>query len=88
MQAADFLAWELRKHHIEQNEWWEKDDRPATWLERFAHYQNWSTEKFGSKLPPTRKSLDALLKLSDVQGIVWDYRALCIAHEARRGVWA
>src|SRR6202035_1470270 len=23
IQAADFVVWEIRKHHIQQNEWWE-----------------------------------------------------------------
>ncbi|MGP0095285.1 MAG: hypothetical protein ACLPKB_35830 [Xanthobacteraceae bacterium] len=88
LQAADFLAWEARKHHVQQNEWWEMEDRPETWDARFQHYQEWSREKFGTRLPPPRKSLDALLKQMNFEGIVWDYRALNIAHEARGGVWA
>lgn len=88
IQAADFLAWELRKHHIKQNEWWEIEDRPATWDDRFKHYQKWSLQEFGARLPPPRKSLNAVLTETALDGIVWDYRALNIAHAARDGAWA
>jgi hypothetical protein len=88
MQAADFLAWELRKHHIDQNEWWEIEDKPMTWDERFKHYQEWSWNKFGALLPPPRKSLNALLERIRLEGIVWDYRALTIAHNARGAIWS
>ena len=88
IQAADFLAWEARKHHVQQNEWWEMEGRPESWEDRFMHYQEWSREKFGTRLPPPRKSLGALLKQMNFDGMVWDYRALNIAHEARGGAWA
>ena len=88
IQAADFLAWEARKYNVQQNAWWEIEDRPETWNERFEHYQDWSRKKFGTRLPPARKSLNALLKRLSYDGIVWDYRALNIAHNARGGAWS
>ena len=88
LQAADFLVWELRKHHTQQNEWWELPDRPSGWQQRFEHYQAWSKQRHGTRLPPARKSFEALARLTPVNGIVLDYRGLCLAHKARGGVWS
>jgi hypothetical protein len=35
-----------------------------------------------------RRSLSALGDATPIEGIIWDYRALEIAHEARGGDWA
>ena len=88
IQAADFVVWEIRKHHIQQNEWWELKDLPSDWNARFEHYQAWSRRKHGTRLPPARKSLGALATRVPLQGIVLDYRGLCLAHEARGGIWS
>jgi hypothetical protein len=86
VQAADFAAWEIRKHHENQNEFWERGDRPTDPAEAQIHLTKWHEEKVGSQLAP-RKSLDALLGEAAFDGIVWDYKVLCEAHEARGGVW-
>jgi hypothetical protein len=87
LQAADFSAWEIRKHHVNQNEWWESEDRPTDPNEALIHLMEWSEKRFGVQLP-ARKSLDALLESAALDGVVWDYKVLCEAHKARRGVWA
>jgi hypothetical protein len=47
----------------------------------------WSEKKFGVQLP-ARKSLDALLESAAIEGVLWDYKTICEAHEARGGVWS
>jgi hypothetical protein len=86
LQAADFAAWEIRKHHLNQNEWWELENRPTEADEALVHMMQWSEMKFGTQLP-ARKSLDALLESAAIE-VLWDYKTLCEAHEARSGVWA
>jgi len=89
IQAADFLVWEIRKHNFEQSEWWDSLNVPTLgWSERFESYKSWSREKYGTNLPTPRKSLEALVRNSNVKGLMWDYPGLCIAHEARGGVWS
>lgn len=87
LQAADFAAWEIRKHHLNQNEWWELKDRPTKVDEAILHMMEWSQRRFGTQLP-ARKSLEALLESAEIPGVLWDYHTLCEAHEARGGVWA
>jgi hypothetical protein len=88
IQAADFLVWEIRKHNFEQSEWWDRLNVPSLgWSERFESYKSWSREKYGTNIPPPRKSLGALVGNNNVTGLMWDYPGLCIAHEARGGVW-
>jgi hypothetical protein len=88
LQAADFLVWEIRKHHTQQKEWWELPDRPSDWQDRFEHYQEWSKKKHGTRLPPPRKSLGALAMRQPLNGMVFDYRGLSLAHDARGGIWS
>jgi hypothetical protein len=83
IQAADFAAWEIRKHHLNQNEWWELEDRPHEAHEVFRQAVEWAENK---GLQP-RKSLEALLENASIPGVLWDYNTLCEAHEARGGVW-
>jgi Protein of unknown function (DUF3800) len=87
IQAADFLAWETRKHHLKQTEWWEQEGRPDSWAQRFEHYKLWSREKFGSNLPPPRKTLEAVAAQGQMQGSVFDYSGLIKVHQARGGAW-
>jgi hypothetical protein len=87
IQAADFLVWETRKHHVRYSEWWKLEDRPTGWDQRFDHYKAWSERKFGTRLPPPRKSLGALMGQTRFSGIMFDYQGLCAAHEARDCVW-
>jgi hypothetical protein len=83
IQAADFAAWEIRRHHLRQNDWWELEDRPRRASEVFLQLMEWSENK---GLQP-RKSLEALLENAELPGVLWDYNTLCEAHEARGGVW-
>jgi hypothetical protein len=88
LQAADFAAYELRKSYEKVHDWFEIEDKPFEWEPRFQHFAKWSLEKFHSYPPPSRKSFVRLKTMAHIEGIVWDYRALCIAHEARGGVWS
>jgi hypothetical protein len=87
LQAADFFAWELRKNHENVSEWFEFMNKPDDWDERWDHFEQWSLQKFGSKVPPTRKSAAALLEGKEFYAMIWDYKNLCDAHGARGGVW-
>jgi hypothetical protein len=87
IQAADFAAWEIRKHSLKISDWFDIEDRPwSPWGAVFDHYFQWTSERFGNRLH--RKSFDALLENAPIANVVWDYRQLCQVHEARRGVWA
>lgn len=87
LQAADFAAWEIRKHHLNQNEWWELEERPAKADEALIHLMEWSRQRFGKQIA-ARKSLEALLESAEIPGVLWDYHTICDAHEARGGVWS
>jgi hypothetical protein len=82
LQAADFIAWEIRKHHLNQYDWW--NDRPNDLAMAVDDLERWAV----SHQVTARKSLEALLEESEVPGVLWDYTVLCEAHEARGGVWA
>lgn len=87
IQAADFMAWETRKHYLNQDEWWEQDGRPNNWEDRFEDFQVWSRKTFGSNLPPPRKTLEAVARQRQPRGSVFDYRGLGVVNSARNGVW-
>jgi hypothetical protein len=61
LQAADFFAWEFRKNHQNVGEWFDFMDKFGDWDARWDHFEHWSLQKFGSKIPTTRKSAMALL---------------------------
>jgi hypothetical protein len=84
LQAADFLAWEWRKSHIDRSGWWDQDDKPDGWDEKWADFEAWMAKEN----PRTRKSLLALLERTNFTGLIWDYEKLCEAHKARGGVWS
>jgi hypothetical protein len=88
LQAADFFAWEFRKNHENVGEWFNFMDKPDDWDERWDHFEQWSLQKYGSKIPTTRKSAVALLDGNEFYAMIWDYKNLCDAHELRGGVWA
>jgi hypothetical protein len=88
LQAADFFAWEFRKNHENVGEWFDFMDQPDDWDERWAHFEQWSLQKYGRKVPTTRKSAAALLDGNEFYAMIWDYRNLCDAHQARGGVWS
>lgn len=90
LQAADFFIWEIQKHHLKSNEWFEISDRPTDDDARFDHYEEWARGKFGFNMPIPRKSLEAIMRNAAPLSvpIVWDYDNLCQSHKLRGGVWA
>ena len=99
LQAADFLAWELRKNYELKRPWFESEhpspDSPdwgkslMGWhvQERIAHMQKHKVKELSFGVDIMRRSLSALADAAPIEGIIWDYRAISIAHEARNGVW-
>jgi hypothetical protein len=88
LQAADFVAWEARKHHNTISRWFEIDDRPDnTTRARYDHLNQWLTEEFGEPYRSRRKSWDELLCRAPHQGGILDYDVLCGIHKSRGGVW-
>jgi hypothetical protein len=88
LQAADFFTWEFRKNHENVGEWFDFTGKPDDWDLRWEHFEEWSLQKFGSKIPTTRKSAVALLNGREFYAMIWDYKNLCEAHRARGGLWA
>jgi hypothetical protein len=84
LQAADFLAWEWRKLHEDQNSWWEQQDKPEDLDARWADFEAWMERE----KPRTRKSLAALVDRTNFSGVIWDYDRLCETHRLRNGVWS
>lgn len=87
LQAADFIAWEFRKHH----------ERTAGGLDlvqevldsdvAWERQQEWIFDHFGSHEQATRKSAQALINGTEFYPLIWDYRGLNEIHEARCGLW-
>jgi hypothetical protein len=90
LQAADFLIWEMQKHHLGRlEEWFLIPDKPTDPDARDAHMDQWSLEKFGVVRPPARKSLDVIVDNGAPPGaIVWDYDNIVSAHRLRCGRWS
>jgi hypothetical protein len=88
VQAADFAAYELRKSYLKAHEYYEMEDRPSDWREIPFHFSQWCAAKFNHPLPIERRSFIRLTTMTHIEGIVWDYRAIRIAHDARGGAWA
>ena len=89
LQAADLIAWEVRKAHFGMKSWQSlrgdgHSDRWAQWQD----YMAFTREKTGED-PKIRKSLDALISgdPKTMRTIVWDYMQLMDTHKARRGIW-
>ena len=83
IQAADFLAWEIRKHIDSKDEWFSKfkiGDDPKTWNKSM---KDWSNQK-GVTI---RKSYDLLSERTFPYGFVWDYKELCSLDKARNHIW-
>jgi hypothetical protein len=85
IQAADFWAWEWRKHQLKLRDWFDDEEgKPADWEARWGHMRMFIKDR-----PITlRKSAKALLENAPFVGLVWDSKNLCDAHKARGGVWA
>jgi hypothetical protein len=89
LQAADFIAWELRKEHHKMRGWKQLSDRPIAdrWTQ-WGDYLEWTRQLTGGD-PVLRRSLNALIeKNSRIRGLVWDYQQLLNANEARGGIWS
>jgi Protein of unknown function (DUF3800) len=99
LQAADFLAWESRKNYELKRSWFEGEhpspDSPhwgtslLKWHmeERMAHMLKHGVKEIPIGRDLMRRSLSALADAAPTEGIIWDYRALRIAHNARGGIW-
>jgi hypothetical protein len=90
LQAADLLAWEIQRNHLNADEWHARRDRQRNDDERWLSFQLWSMEKYGVPQPPSRKSLEVLAMngAQPISPIIWDYDQLKTAHRLRRGVWS
>jgi len=88
VQAADFAAYELRKSYLKVHEYYEMEDRPSDGREIPFNFSSWCAAKFNHPLSPDRQSFIRLTTMTHIEGIVWDYRAIKIAHDARGGGWA
>lgn len=89
MQAADFIAWEMRKAYLNMKAWHALSDRPMADREaQWNHFLEWTRELTG-KDPVLRKSLDALLAQLGINSnsVVWDYAQLVHTHEIKGGIW-
>lgn len=86
LQLADFLAWESRKDIDTKDEWfsnYKTGDDLSGWLRSL---KAWS-DNTGRKFPYNRKSVSALIRAREIDGVVWDYRGICTVDKARKGVW-
>jgi hypothetical protein len=75
LQAADFIAYEIKKNIESRREWLDEamDDDPETWEE---NERQWLASR-GLPYPRLRRSLAGLLNNIPVSAPVWDYRILC-----------
>ncbi len=87
MQAADFVAWEFRKHQNLIDGWHQEGDIPTDIDEAWASLEKWILERHPSHEAMVRKSAGALIAPHRYANLVWDYRTLNEVHELRAGVW-
>ncbi|WP_295635780.1 DUF3800 domain-containing protein [Novosphingobium sp.] len=86
IQAADFVTWELRRSTNGILDFITKiktGDDPQEWRRQ---EMQWSIEKHG-RWPVERPSLFAIGANAPVENMIWDKRAMGIAHRARGGLW-
>lgn len=88
MQAADFVAWEFRKHQERISDWYAAGDLSSDADEAWANLEQWILDNYGSHENAARKSVAALIEPQRFANLVWDYRTLNEVHQLRRGVWA
>jgi hypothetical protein len=86
MQAADFIAYELKKNVESRRDWFDSTigNDPDTWEET---ERRWLASK-GLPYPYIRKSLQGLLETIPAQVTIWDYRILCHLDDKRGGKWS
>ena len=88
LQAADFIAGDFRKNHLVVDEWFQIDGKPEDQDERHVHFEEWALQKFGTRTPALRKSLEVAIYRTTHVPFVWDYDRLCEAHRVRGEKWA
>jgi hypothetical protein len=86
MQAADFIAYEIRKNVESRRDWFDSTmgDDPDTWEET---ERRWLASK-GLPYPYIRKSLQGLLATVPVTVSIRDYRIFCYLDDKRGGKWS
>jgi hypothetical protein len=87
MQAADFIAWEIRKALFRMKEWQSASDRPMVDREaQWNHYLEF-TRKATGKDPILRKSLENLIVKKPTHNVVWDWHQIDEVSKFRKGIW-
>jgi hypothetical protein len=76
------LPWEFRKNHKNIGEWFDFVDKPDDW--RWTHFEQWSLQKYGSRVRASRNSVAALLDGNEFYAMICEYRNLCSARRVRR----
>jgi hypothetical protein len=66
LQAADFIAWEVRKAHFGMKEWQLSERQVSDRWSQWEHFLEWTRQMTGAD-PVLRKSLDALITESPVK---------------------
>jgi hypothetical protein len=86
-QAADLLAWEVRKALLAMKEWQSEPDKPQSdRKEQWKHYVEWSKKTTGHE-PVLRKSLQNLIVGKPSHNVVWDWNQLDHVNNARKTIW-
>jgi hypothetical protein len=86
IQAADYLAWECRKDVLLKSEWFEETKPNIQDKDWASSAQIWVNSK-GHSFPHNRGSMAHLLSSTKASGYIWDYAALQVATEHRKGPW-
>jgi hypothetical protein len=85
MQAADFMAWELRKASVDRKEWNVADANRSSKEALKQDYDQWAQvffNKYG-RMPRTRQSAWGLEKATPQKGHLWDFVNISGAHTIR-----
>jgi hypothetical protein len=86
MQAADLLAWEVRKNHMRLSGWWETEERGESPAQAAISQIQWM-RKQGKTWPNQRASFILLGNAAYPHGGIWDFDYLCGLDDARGGIW-
>jgi hypothetical protein len=99
LQAADALAWELRKNYELKRPWFESEDASPDspewgnslfkWFlhDRLEHMREANVRSVPLGVDIMRRSLSVLSDVAPAEGIIWTYRTLVRSHETRNGLW-
>lgn len=88
LQVADFLAYEVLKAHKWKNNYF-LDRMNIDRGNYLIDLSLWQSNNNGHGIfpPKERQSFEELLEVVPIDGIIWDYKCLCDAHNARGGSW-